>query len=145
MSMNVFFENILDIFSKKEETESLSLEERMTLHEVSMLVRPMNEPYKAESNQIHSAFERLAVYLPSGIKPEELRILCNLCYIVKLMNIDNTKCWVGPPEQQTRKPKTPTLPYDPRIKGAFGKGFRDWVTQGADIVGPGENEFFLHK
>lgn len=145
MSMHIFLENILEIFLKEEKTKSLSFEEKEILQEISTLVAVIvnsGKPFGTESNQIYSTFERLQPYLPASIRPEQLRILCNLCYMGRLVKATHTDEWIIS-ESPSATP-TPRYPlYDPRYKGAFGKGFRDWMAHGGEVVGPGESKFFL--
>lgn len=147
MSMHIFLENILEMFLKEEKPKSL--EEKEVLQEISILVTVIissRKPYETESNQIYSAFNRLQPYLPSGIDPEELRILCNLCYMGKLVNITDTEEWIisETPPTPTPTPRGYSF-YDPRYRDAYGKGFRDLITQGAETVGPGEVKIFFPK
>lgn len=145
MSMHIFLENILEMFLKEEKAGSL--EEKEVLREISILVgviRSSRKPYETESNQIYSAFKRLQPYLPSAVDPEQLRILCNLCYMAKLVNITSTEDWITSEPTPVPTPKGYS-PYDPRHRGAYGKGFRDLITQGAETVGPGEVKIFFPK
>lgn len=143
MSMHFFFQNILEMFLKGE--EPTSLEEKEVLREISTLVAVIvsnGKPYVAESNQIYCAFKRLESYLPESISPEQLRILCNLCYMGKLTNATTIEDWTIPEPSHVLTSNGHSV-YDPRYRGAYGKGFRDLIAHGAEVVGFGEVKIFF--
>lgn len=137
MAINIFFEEILKSFQKKEKAKT-PLQQKV-LDEITRLVKSMTKAYEVSNNTMLLLFESLKEYLPENTNPEELRILCNLFYMSQLIGFNGEYIFS----------KKDPIPYvkKSRIKDwdAWKKGFQDWKKLGPNIVGPGEAIFFSRE
>lgn len=142
--LHPFLEHILKRFHDK--TLVLSPEQTKVFDEISLLVtNAPKQGFSESNNQIDLAFKKLSEVLPQEVTLDHIRKVCNIQLMAKTMGITEGEPL---PEKPLEESTITTLPRHQIPAslwwGAYGRGKADLMKLGAEIVGPGEVEIYLH-